>query len=236
MATRGRSGPRASDRSGVKGCVGSESRTPGIADQASAVVVARRSSSCQLGGSVEVFVDEVGYALSLDERRRLLEANRAAAQFFRRELLRTRSTWPASYLDARGLPHVLTVESDWKVGYAPDTCSNLTDHLRAQGFDCGTLVKAGLVEWSDQGDAVDRHRDRLMLVARDHRLSPVGFVGIDETGRAQAATPATAIHRPTNVLVGIEEQLDLLGRGAVPVVVEHPVDAIAVTKLSREMG
>ncbi|WP_344162583.1 hypothetical protein [Kribbella yunnanensis] len=181
-------------------------------------------------------MNEVGYVVSPEERRRLLEANKAAAQFFRRELLRSRGTWPESYLAARGLRHVLTVESDWKVGYAPDTWSSLTDHLRAQGFDNGTLVRAGLVEWTAQGDAVDRHRDRLMIVARDYRLSPVGFIGIAPDGRAQAATPANTVHRPTNVLIGIEEQRDLLRQGAVPVIVEHPMDAVAVTWLSREMG
>ncbi|MEU0095602.1 hypothetical protein [Kribbella sp. NPDC006257] len=49
-------------------------------------------------------------------------------------------------------------------------------------------------------------------------------------------TPATAIHRPSNVLLGVAEQLDLLASGAIPVVVDDPVDAMAVTRLSRAVG
>ncbi|MFK4088790.1 hypothetical protein ACI2LF_32045 [Kribbella sp. NPDC020789] len=181
-------------------------------------------------------MSDQSFAVSEEERRRLLAVNMAAAKFFRRELLRASSGWPLEYLKARGAESVLTVNTDWKVGYAPDSWTRLTDHLRAEGISYATMVKAGLVEWAASGDAVDRHRDKLMLVARDHRLSPVGFVGISEDGRAASVTPVSAIHRPSNVLVGIEEQLDLFARGAVAVIVDHPMDAIAVTNLSRESG
>ncbi|WP_405056837.1 hypothetical protein OG474_29365 [Kribbella sp. NBC_01505] len=181
-------------------------------------------------------MNDPGFVVSAEERRRLLAANMAAAKFFRRELLGATGGWPVEYLKARGAESVLTVSADWKVGYAPDASTRLADHLRGDGVSYATMVKAGLVEWSAGGDAVDRHRDQLMLVARDDRLSPVGFVGIREDGHAGPVTPANAIHRPSNVLVGLEEQLDLLTQGAVPVIVNDPMDAIAVTNLSRETG
>lgn len=170
-----------------------------------------------------------GFALSMDERRRLLEANAAAAQYFRRELLRATDGWPLEYLKAHGAESVLLPGSPWKVGYAPRTWSSLVDHLREQGFAYGTLAKAGLMAWSEHGEAVDLHRDKLMLVARDRRLSAVGFVGIGPDGDARSASPVTAVHRRSNVVVGVEEQQDLLGRGAVPVIVDAPMDAIAVS-------
>ncbi|MFF1819749.1 hypothetical protein ACFVWG_20785 [Kribbella sp. NPDC058245] len=181
-------------------------------------------------------MSEPGYMLSLKERRRLLEANAAAARFYRRELLRTRGGWQTEYLKARGAESVLTINTDWKVGYAPDTWTSLTDHLHAEGFSHSTLIQAGLMEWTAGGEAIDRHRDRLMLVARDHRLSPVGFIAIGQDGQAKSVSPVSAIHRPSNVLLGIEEQLDLLAGGAVAVIVDDPMDAIAVTALSREVG
>jgi DNA primase len=174
--------------------------------------------------------------MSLEERRRLLEANASAARFFRRELLRATGGWPLRYLAVNGVEQVLSTDSKWKVGYAPDTWTSLVDHLRSEGFSYATMARAGLMRWTEGGDAVDRHRDRLMLVARDHRLSPVGFVGIGDDGQARSESPVTPIHRPSNVLVGIEEQLDLLGAGATPVIVDEPVDAIAVSTVGRSMA
>jgi DNA primase len=184
----------------------------------------------------EVFVNSQGIGLSIDERRRLLAANAAAAQYFRWELLRATGGWPLEYLKAHGAESVLAVDSPWKVGYAPRTWSNLVDHLHGQGFGYGTLARAGLLAWNDHGDAIDRHRDKLMLVARDRRLSAVGFVGIGPDGHARSVSPVSAIHRPANVLVGIEEQRDLLGGGAIPVIVDSPMDAIMVSTVGRQQG
>jgi DNA primase len=172
----------------------------------------------------------------MDERRRMLEANASAAQYYRRELLRATDGWPLEYLKAHGAESVLSAASPWKVGYAPPAWSNLVDHLRGQGFGYGTLVRAGLMTWSEHDEAVDQHRDKLMLVARDRRLAAVGFVGIGPDGNARSASPVTAIHRPANVLVGIEEQRNLLARGAVPVIVDSPMDAIAVSNAGIEAG
>ncbi|MEV0804560.1 hypothetical protein AB0I34_43185 [Kribbella sp. NPDC050281] len=172
----------------------------------------------------------------MEDRRRLLEANVAAARFFRSELLRATSSWPVEYLKALGSESVLEGDSAWQVGYAPRDRRGLVEHLRVEGFGYGTLVRAGLVAWSDAGEAIDQHQDRLMLMARDHRLSPVGFIGIGRDGQARSVSPVTVLHRPSNVLVGIDEQLDLLGGGAVPVIVDDPVDAIAISQVSREVG
>jgi hypothetical protein len=81
----------------------------------------------------------------VSERARLLEANRAAAVFYRRELLRSATTWPTRYLRRRRLDHVLAWNANWAVGYAPDAWSR-TDHLRGQGFDDETLLNAGLAK------------------------------------------------------------------------------------------
>ncbi|MEV6273336.1 hypothetical protein AB0L64_39635 [Kribbella sp. NPDC051936] len=165
-----------------------------------------------------------------------MEANAAAARYFRWELLRATDGWPLEYLKAHGAESVLSTDSSWMVGYAPRTWSNLVDHLHKQGFGYGTLARAGLLTWNEHGDAVDQHRDKLMLIAHDRRLSPVGFVGIGSDGVARTASGLTAIHRPSNVLVGTAEQLDLLAGGAVPVIVDEPVDAIAISNVSMQTG
>jgi len=61
-------------------------------------------------------MSDPGFAVSLEERRRLLEANVAATRFFRRELLRATNSWPVQYLESSGAKAVLSESSAWKVG------------------------------------------------------------------------------------------------------------------------
>jgi hypothetical protein len=178
-------------------------------------------------------VVDPGFVVSQEERQRLHAANDEASKFFRRELLQATGGWPVDFLRDRGLEKVLTPGAIWKIGYAPDSWSRLTDHLQRRGFGFATLVRAGLTSWTDDGAPIDRYRDQLMIVSRDQRLAPVGFVGISRDGQVHSLTPATALHRPSNVLVGLMEQIDLLNSGATVVVVDHPMDAIALEQLSR---
>ncbi|GAA3112613.1 DNA primase [Kribbella aluminosa] len=91
--------------------------------------------------------------LSMDERRRMVEANAAAAQYFRRELLRATGGWPLEYLRAYGAESVLSPASAWRVGYAPQAWSDLVDRLQERGFSLATLARAGLLVWNEHGDA-----------------------------------------------------------------------------------
>jgi hypothetical protein len=178
-------------------------------------------------------VVDPGFVVPQEERQRIHAAIEGAGRFFRAELLKATGAWPVSFLRERGMDRVLVPGASWKVGYAPDSYSRLTDYLQKQGFAFATLVHAGLMGWTDEGAPIDRHRDHLMLVSRDQRLQAVGFVGINRDGRVRSLTPTTAVHRPSNALVGLQEQIDLLHGGATPVIVDHPVDAMAIEQLSR---
>lgn len=168
------------------------------------------------------------------ENRRLLDAQVVAGQFFREQLLRSGTGWAAAHLNQRGLGHVLRSSSPWKVGYAPDGWSRLVDHLRGQGFDDEALVSAGLASLTRNGYLVDRFRDRIMFPAWDSAQELVGFVGRAPGGRSKYLnSPTTPIYRKSETLVGLAEQRDLLESGATPVVVEGPMDAVAVDELSR---
>ena len=71
-----------------------------------------------------------------------------------------------------------------------------------------------------------------MFVCRNSRMASTGFVAVGKSGELHQVTPATPIHRPADVLVGILEQIDLLKQGATPVIVDHPIDAMAIGQLS----
>lgn len=55
------------------------------------------------------------------------------------------------------------------------------------------------------GDATDRYWDELILVARDYQMMSAGFIGIGLEGVAWFLIFVIVVHRPSNVLVGIEE-------------------------------
>lgn len=163
----------------------------------------------------------------------LVRAHEVASAFYRRQLESYRKGWAARQLIGRQLGAVLATDSRWSVGYAPVRWSRLVDHLRAAGFDDDTMLAAGLVKPLQSGYLVDRFRDRLTFVAHDIDLRSVGFVA-----RARAAhpkylnSPSTKIYTKGRSLVGIDAQLDRLSNGAVPVMVEGPTDAIAISLLN----
>jgi DNA primase len=171
--------------------------------------------------------------LPVAERRRLLEVHRAATRFFRRELLRT-GKWPAEYLESGGARELLTTASTWTVGYAPDSRSRLVDHLRAQGFGMATVQNAGLGLLNPEGRMIDRFRDLVMFPSWNDRLETVGYFGVRRGPTPYyVSSPATQIHRRSNALVGVAEQHDLLTEGAAPVLVNDPLDVVAIERISR---
>ncbi|GAA3112666.1 DNA primase [Kribbella aluminosa] len=160
---------------------------------------------------------------------RLYAAHAEASSFYRRQLVESPGGWAAGHLRSRGLGAVLASESDWQVGYAPDGWSRLVGHLRKAGFDDVEIVAAGLAFVTSNGYLVDRFRDRIMFVAHDVEVRPVGFIGRSDSNRLRYLnTRNTEIYTKARTLIGVDSQVERLRSGAVPVFVEGPMDAPAV--------
>ncbi|WP_329000861.1 hypothetical protein OHA18_41330 [Kribbella sp. NBC_00709] len=171
---------------------------------------------------------------TIAERQRLLAVNRAAALFYRRELLQAKTKWARSYFTRGGAPGVLDPSSSWSIGYAPDARSRLVDSLRSKGFEQASVRNAGLALIDPEGRTIDRFRDLVMMPARNEQLETVGFIGVRADPEPYyVASPASQVYRRGGALVGVAEQLDLLSEGAVPVLVNSPLDALAVERVSR---
>src|SRR5664280_648416 len=137
-------------------------------------------------------------------------------------------------LTARAVPAAAV--AGYELGYAPPGWTALVDHLRARGYTDAQLLDAGVGLRTRRGTVVDRFRDRLMFPVRDpggQRI--VGFLGralveAEDTPR-YLNSPATALYRKGEVLYGLgaEPTRQALAAGARPVLVEGPLDAIAVT-------
>ena len=174
---------------------------------------------------------------------RLLELNGQALAFF---AARYTGSWAADHLRER-LGTDLTDDPRFTAGYAPASWTALTDHLRALGARDRELLAAGLASQARTGRLIDRFRDRLILPITTAGTGPdtgasgaagglqvVGFIGRRNPDTADAGpkylnTGETALFSKGAQLYGMAETAAELAAGATPVLVEGPLDAIAIT-------
>jgi DNA primase len=152
-----------------------------------------------------------------------------AMQFYDGQLARS---WVPAYLADRGIGDATMRQ--WHIGYAPGGWATLTGHLRALGHDDDAIQAAGLARISSRGTLIDHFRDRVMLPVHDQRGNIAGFLGRARPGAGPEVpkylnSPETSSYRKGSLLFGLHHARDLLARGATPVIVEGPFDAIAVT-------
>jgi DNA primase len=152
-----------------------------------------------------------------------------AEQFY---LAQLGGSWVPGYLHDRGLDDIMLKE--WRIGYAPAGWTTLTGHLRGLGHDDDILEAAGLARRSSRGTLIDHFRDRVMLPVRNQNGVLAGFTGRAHPDAAPSApkylnSPETAAYRKGGLLFGLHQARRSLARGATPVLVEGPFDAIAVS-------
>ncbi len=141
-------------------------------------------------------------------------------------------SWVPGYLATRGFgPETMT---QWRIGYAPAGWTTLTDHLRNLGHDDTAIQAAGLARRSSRGTLIDHFRDRVMLAIRTENGSIAGFIGrahpaAKPTVPKYLNSPETVMFTKGDLLFGLHEARHTLTNGALPVIVEGPFDAIAVT-------
>jgi DNA primase len=158
-------------------------------------------------------------------RRVLLDAER----FYLTSLPRS---WAPAYLAARGLsPQTIT---QWRIGYAPRGWTTLLAHLRRLGYTDPQIEAAGLARRSSRGTLIDHFRDRVMLAIHDVHGMITGFTGRAHPKAAKTVpkylnSPQTSLYRKGELLFGLPQARSHLAAGAMPVIVEGPFDAIAVT-------
>jgi len=128
-----------------------------------------------------------------------------------------------------------------RLGYAPRAWTNLVDHLRIAGVDDGELRASGLALESSRGTLVDRFRDRVIFPLDTLAGQTVALLGraVQETATDRNGTrvpkylnsPDTAIYRKREHLYGLgEKAAKAIAGGAQPVLVEGPMDVLAVNR------
>ena len=180
--------------------------------------------------------EEYQWATAPVGKARLVELNTQAAAYY---TARYPGSWAATYLAER-LGTDLTHDDRFTVGYAPAGWTSLTDHLRRRGATDTELVAAGLGRIASTGRVIDQFRDRLVFAIHAEDGAIHGFIGrrnphhdgedADRRGGPKYLnTGQTDLFDKGALLFGHHEARTALAAGATPVLVEGPVDAIAVT-------
>lgn len=210
---------------------------------------------CQEGGDVITFVqklDHLTFAESVEklagrtgvtlryveggagvnrqqgQRTRLVEANRAAEEYFISQLTAPEAAPARSFLTERGFD--ASVAEDFRLGFAPKSWDALTTHLRQKGFSDSELLAAGLVSQGNRG-VYDRFRGRLIWPIRDLAGDVVGFGARklldDDDGPKYLNTPETPLYKKSQVLYGVDRARREISKQQRAVIVEGYTDVMA---------
>ncbi|AWN27103.1 DNA primase [Streptomyces sp. NEAU-S7GS2] len=162
------------------------------------------------------------------ERTRLVEAHKAAAQFYVEQLDSPEAEIARKFLAERGFDQ--SAAQHFGVGYSPAGWDHLTRFLRGRRFSDQELVLSGLSQEGRRGP-IDRFRGRLMWPIRDIAGEVVGFgarkLRDDDNGPKYLNTPETPIYRKSQVLYGIDLAKKEIAKTNRAVVVEGYTDVMA---------
>jgi DNA primase len=162
------------------------------------------------------------------QRRRLVAAHRAAADFYT-ERLRADDAAPArEFLASRGFD--LEQAGRFGVGYAPDAWEALTGHLRGRGFSDAELLAGGLAGQGRRGP-VDKLRGRLIWPIRDLTGDVIAFGGRKlserDNGPKYLNSPETPLFKKSSVLYGADLAKREIAQRRQVVIVEGYTDVMA---------
>ncbi|MFJ5550494.1 DNA primase [Streptomyces sp. NPDC093225] len=163
------------------------------------------------------------------ERIRLVEAHKAAAQYYVEQLESPEAEIARRFLAERGFDQAAAAH--FGVGYSPAGWDHLTRFLRGRGFSDKEVLLSGLAQDSRSGKPIDRFRGRLMWPIRDISGEVVGFgarkLREDDNGPKYLNTPETAIYKKSQVLYGIDLAKKEIAKTSRAVVVEGYTDVMA---------
>jgi DNA primase len=191
--------------------------------------------------SVERLAERVGIQLTYEgggasvqrdrgTRSRMLEAHRAAAEFYMEQLRTPDALKAREYLAERDFDEATATL--FGCGFAPAGWDQLTKHLLGRGFELDELYKAGLSREGQRGP-MDRFHRRLLWPLKDLGGDVVGFGArrLFDDDRIEAKyvnTAETPIFKKSQVLFGIDLAKREIARRHQVVVVEGYTDVMAM--------
>ena len=179
---------------------------------------------------VELRYEQGGYVPGQEtsQRRRLIDAHRAAVDFYSERIRGDSASAARAFLAERGFE--LSDSERFGVGYSPAAWDELTRHLRGRGFTDEELLKAGLARQGRRG-LIDMFRGRLMWPVRDLTGETIAFgarkLDPDDDGPKYLNTPETALFKKGHVLYGADLAKREIAHRRQAVIVEGYTDVMA---------
>ncbi len=179
---------------------------------------------------IELRYEQGGYVPGQEQsqRRRLIDAHRAAAEYYAERLRGPDAEQARKFLADRGFE--LNDIERFGVGYSPKAWEDLTRHLRGRGFSDAELITAGLSREGNRGSR-DRFRGRLMWPIRDLSGDVIAFgarkLDPDDDGPKYLNTPETSLFRKSTVLYGADLAKREIAQRRQAVIVEGYTDVMA---------
>ena len=179
---------------------------------------------------VDLRYEQGGYVPGQEQsqRRRLIDAHRAAADYYAERLGGSDAAPARAFLAERGFE--LTDVQRFGVGYSPKAWEDLTRHLRGRGFTDSELITAGLAREGNRGTR-DRFRARLMWPIRDLSGDVIAFgarkLDPEDDGPKYLNTPETSLFRKSTVLYGADLAKREIAQRRQAVIVEGYTDVMA---------
>jgi DNA primase len=162
------------------------------------------------------------------QRRRLLAAHKAAADFYAERFAGPDAKVAREFLASRGFD--TEQATHYGVGYAPDAWEALTGHLRGRGFTDAELVAGGLAREGRRGP-VDRFRGRLIWPIRELTGEVIAFGARKlydrDDGPKYLNTPETPLFHKSSVLYGADLAKREIAQRRQAVIVEGYTDVMA---------
>jgi hypothetical protein len=186
-----------------------------------------------------MFTRTIAWRQCAVSRDRMIQINQMTLAHFRSHFP---ASWGQAYLVDR-FGQDLTDDQRFRPGQAPAGWTSLVHHMRRRGVTDQEMIVAGVATVASTGRLIDRFRDRVVFPII-HNQEILGFVGrrhpdltdADRGGPKYLNTADTPLfHKGAQLFGAVEEHL---AEGGVPVIVEGPMDAIAVTVASggRHIG
>jgi len=162
------------------------------------------------------------------QRRRLLQAHRAAADFYLERMSGADAGAARAFLSGRGFEPADAAR--FGAGYAPAEWDALTRHLRGRGFTEAELLLGGLAKEGRHGP-IDRFHDRLLWPIRDLGGDVIAFgarkLSAEDQGPKYLNTPETMLFKKSSVLYGADLAKREIAKRRQAVIVEGYTDVMA---------